>query len=72
MGIGNICHVDPTGRVPSDTNVDLSGSMVPLDIIMLESSAKGMGVAWKHSSRGRKLVLLANASTVFSGHSLYW
>jgi hypothetical protein len=50
MGIGSICQVLPFGRVPSDTNVELSGSIVPLDIIILEFPEKGMGVCWKQSS----------------------
>ena len=39
-----------TGSVPSDTNVELSGSIVPLDIIIFELPANGIGVCWKHSS----------------------
>ena len=38
------------GRVPSETNVDVRFSIVPLLIIILELPANGIGVFWKHSS----------------------
>ena len=44
LGIGSVCHVEPTGSVPSDTNLDLSWILVPLESVRLESPAKGTGV----------------------------
>jgi hypothetical protein len=44
IGIGNICHVDPLGSVPSETNVEVRFSMVPLLIIIRELPAKGTGI----------------------------
>ena len=61
-GTGVICHVDPTGSVPSDTNVDLRLIFVPLDSIMLESPAKGIGVC----------CMQASVRLDFNGQSLYW
>ena len=61
-GTGFICHVDPTGSVPSDTNVDLSLMIVPLDSTMFELPAKGIEVC----------CMQASVRLDFNGQSLYW
>lgn len=60
VGIGFICHMLPTGRVPSVTKVELRSSIVPFDIIIFELPANGIGVFIKHSS----------SNTDPKGHSL--
>ena len=47
MGSGFICQVEPRGRVPSETKVELMPIIWPFAIISLELPANSSGVACK-------------------------